>query len=78
MILRCKALFTAFAYGTATRHQWFLALLLNTVLIAAAQRAPLLTPVGWVMPERWARSSGVVLAGVDGWPWWRIWCWAAW
>ena len=45
---------------------WFLALLLNTVLIAAAQRAPLLTPVGWVH----AGALGTILWGCLGWRGW--------
>ena len=45
---------------------WIHALLLNTVLIAGAQRAPLLTPVGWVH----AGALGTMLWGCLGWRGW--------
>ena len=45
---------------------WIQALLLNTVLIAVAQRAPLLTPAGWVH----AGALGTVLWGCLGWRGW--------
>ena len=45
---------------------WFQALLLNTVLIAVAQRAPLLTPAGWVH----AGALGTILWGCLGWRGW--------
>lgn len=46
--------------------QWLLALALNTALIAAAQRAPLLTPAGWVH----AGILGTLLWGSLGWRGW--------
>lgn len=46
--------------------QWLAALALNTVLIALAQRAPLLTPAGWVH----AGILGTVLWGSLGWRGW--------
>jgi len=45
---------------------WIQALLLNTVLIAVAQRAPLLTPGGWVH----AGALGTILWGCLGWRGW--------
>ena len=45
---------------------WIQALLLNTVLIAVAQRAPLLTPAGWVH----AGALGTILWGCLGWRGW--------
>ena len=45
---------------------WIQALLLNTVLIALAQRAPLLTPAGWVH----AGALGTILWGCLGWRGW--------
>ena len=45
---------------------WIQALLLNTVLIAVAQRAPLLTPAGWVH----AGALGSILWGCLGWRGW--------
>ncbi len=45
---------------------WIQALLLNTVLIAVAQRAPLLTPAGWVH----ASALGTILWGCLGWRGW--------
>lgn len=45
---------------------WIQALLLNTVLIAVAQRAPLLTPTGWVH----AGALGTILWGCLGWRGW--------
>ena len=45
---------------------WIQALLLNTVLIALAQRAPLLTPGGWVH----AGALGTILWGCLGWRGW--------
>jgi len=46
--------------------QWLTALALNAVLIALAQRAPLLTPAGWVH----AGILGTVLWGSLGWRGW--------
>ena len=45
---------------------WIQALLFNTVLIAVAQRAPLLTPAGWVH----AGALGTILWGCLGWRGW--------
>jgi uncharacterized protein (TIGR00297 family) len=45
---------------------WLLALALNALLIALAQRAPLLTPVGWVH----AGILGTLLWGSLGWRGW--------
>lgn len=45
---------------------WIQALLLNTVLIAVAQRIPLLTPAGWVH----AGALGTILWGCLGWRGW--------
>lgn len=45
---------------------WIQALLLNTVLVALAQRAPLLTPGGWVH----AGALGTILWGCLGWRGW--------
>ena len=45
---------------------WATALLLNTLLIALAQRAPLLTPQGWIH----AGILGTVLWGTLGWRGW--------
>ena len=45
---------------------WLTALLINTVLIAAAQRAPLLTAAGWVH----AGALGTILWGAMGWQAW--------
>ena len=45
---------------------WIQALLLNTVLIALAQRAPLLTPAGWFH----AGALGTILWGCLGWRGW--------
>ena len=45
---------------------WLAALAINALLIAVAQRAPLLTPVGWVH----AGILGTVLWGSLGWPGW--------
>ena len=45
---------------------WIQALLLNAVLIAVAQRAPLLTPAGWVH----AGALGTILWGCLGWRGW--------
>ncbi|WP_148228780.1 TIGR00297 family protein [Parasynechococcus marenigrum] len=45
---------------------WIQALLLNTVLIAVAQRAPLLTLAGWVH----AGALGTILWGCLGWRGW--------
>ncbi len=45
---------------------WIQALLLNTVLIAVAQRAPLLTPAGWFH----AGALGTILWGCLGWRGW--------
>lgn len=45
---------------------WIQALLLNTVLIAVAQRAPLLTPAGWLH----AGALGTILWGCLGWRGW--------
>ena len=45
---------------------WIQALLLNTVLIAVAQRAPLLTPAGWVH----AGALGTILWGCLSWRGW--------
>jgi uncharacterized protein (TIGR00297 family) len=45
---------------------WLLALVLNAVLIGLAQRAPLLTPAGWVH----AGILGTVLWGSLGWRGW--------
>jgi uncharacterized protein (TIGR00297 family) len=49
-----------------TAAHWLLALALNTVLIAAAQRAPLLTRSGWVH----AGVLGTLLWGALGWRGW--------
>ena len=46
--------------------QWLEAFLLNTILIALAQRAPLLTPMGWVH----AAALGTILWGCLGWQGW--------
>ncbi len=46
--------------------QWLIALVLNGVLIALAQRAPLLTPAGWCH----AGALGTVLWGCLGWRGW--------
>jgi len=45
---------------------WLQAILINTVLIAGAQRFPLLTPSGWVH----AGALGTVLWGCLGWQGW--------
>ena len=45
---------------------WFVALVINAVLIAAAQRLPVLTPAGWVH----AGVLGTLLLGSLGWPGW--------
>ncbi|MEB3184334.1 MAG: DUF92 domain-containing protein [Cyanobacteriota bacterium] len=45
---------------------WLIALLLNGLLIALAQRAPLLTPAGWVH----AAALGTILWGCLGWRGW--------
>ena len=45
---------------------WIQALLLNSLLIAGAQRAPLLTPAGWVH----AGALGTILWGCLGWRGW--------
>ena len=48
---------------------WGLALLINAVLIALAQRLPLLTPAGWVH----AGVLGTLLLGSLDWPgWWAV------
>ena len=50
-------------------QHWFWALLINAVLIAAAQRLPLLTPAGWVQ----AGVLGTLLLGSLDWPgWWAV------
>ena len=50
-------------------QHWLLALLLNGVLIAAAQRLPLLTRAGWVH----AGILGTLLLGSLDWPgWWAV------
>jgi len=50
-------------------QHWFSALLINAVLIAAAQRLPLLTPAGWVQ----AGVLGTLLLGSLDWPgWWAV------
>ncbi|MFM8976353.1 MAG: DUF92 domain-containing protein [Vulcanococcus sp.] len=50
-------------------QHWFWALLVNGVLIAAAQRLPLLTPAGWVQ----AGVLGTLLLGSLGWAgWWAV------
>ena len=46
--------------------QWLEALLLNTALIALAQRVPLLTSMGWVH----AAALGTILWGCLGWQGW--------
>jgi uncharacterized protein (TIGR00297 family) len=48
---------------------WGWALVINAVLIAAAQRLPLLTPAGWVQ----AGILGTLLLGALDWPgWWAV------
>jgi len=47
-------------------HHWLLALALNGLLIALAQRAPLLTPSGWIH----AGILGTLLWGALGWRGW--------
>ena len=49
-----------------TPTHWLIALVLNGVLIALAQRAPLLTPVGWAH----AAALGTILWGCLGWRGW--------
>jgi uncharacterized protein (TIGR00297 family) len=50
-------------------QHWLLALLINGVLIAAAQRLPLLTPRGWLH----AGALGTLLLGSLDWPgWWAV------
>jgi uncharacterized protein (TIGR00297 family) len=50
-------------------QHWLWALLINAVLIAVAQRLPLLTPAGWVH----AGVLGTVLLGSLDWPgWWAV------
>ena len=50
-------------------QHWLVALLINGVLIAAAQRLPLLTPAGWVH----AGVLGTLLLGSLDWPgWWAV------
>ncbi|MFM8260457.1 MAG: DUF92 domain-containing protein, partial [Vulcanococcus sp.] len=50
-------------------QHWLWALLVNAVLIAAAQRLPLLTRAGWVH----AGILGTVLLGSLDWPgWWAV------
>ena len=50
-------------------QHWLMALLVNAVLIAVAQRLPLLTPQGWVH----AGVLGTVLLGSLDWPgWWAV------
>ena len=50
-------------------QHWLGALLINAVLIAVAQRLPLLTPAGWVH----AGILGTVLLGSLDWPgWWAV------
>ena len=50
-------------------QHWLVALLINAVLIALAQRAPLLTRAGWVQ----AGILGTLLLGSLGWPgWWSV------
>ena len=50
-------------------QHWLWALLVNAVLIAAAQRLPLLTKAGWVH----AGILGTVLLGSLDWPgWWAV------
>jgi uncharacterized protein (TIGR00297 family) len=50
-------------------QHWLWALLVNAVLIAAAQRLPLLTRAGWVH----AGILGTLLLGSLGWPgWWAV------
>ena len=60
---------TSPAILTAVQHSamlWLQALLINTVLIALAQRLPLLTPAGWFH----AGILGTVLWGCLGWTGW--------
>ena len=45
---------------------WLQAILINTALIAGAQRLPLLTPSGWVH----AGALGTILWGCLGWRGW--------
>jgi uncharacterized protein (TIGR00297 family) len=50
-------------------QHWFVALVINAVLIAAAQRLPVLTPAGWVH----AGVLGTLLLGSLDWPgWWAV------
>jgi uncharacterized protein (TIGR00297 family) len=50
-------------------QHWLWALLINAVLIAVAQRLPLLTPAGWVH----AGVLGTLLLGSLDWPgWWAV------
>ena len=50
-------------------QHWFVALAINAVLIAAAQRLPVLTPAGWVH----AGLLGTLLLGSLDWPgWWAV------
>lgn len=50
-------------------QHWLWALLINAVLIAGAQRLPLLTPAGWVH----AGVLGTLLLGSLDWPgWWAV------
>lgn len=50
-------------------QHWLLALVVNGVLIAVAQRLPLLTRAGWVH----AGVLGTLLLGSLGWPgWWAV------
>ena len=49
-----------------TPLHWLVALVLNSVLIALAQRAPLLTPAGWAH----AGALGTILWGCLGWRGW--------
>ena len=67
VILSCHGHITGDPYSSATHAMlWLQALLINTVLIALAQRLPLLTRAGWVH----AGILGTVLWGCLGWTGW--------